>query len=79
MIGAFLGSLWAWSDDPRAKELSFTNDGWSVVGWMVAFLLPPLGVVLGLVLRARGSSQGTPMIAVSVATFAAYLILARLV
>lgn len=79
LIGAFLGSVWAWSDDVDARELRFTRDGWSVLGWMSVFLLPPLGAVLGLVLRARGSSQGIPMIAASVAAFAAYVALAQLV
>jgi hypothetical protein len=79
VIGAFLGSIWAWSDDVDARELRFTRDGWSVLGWIVVFLLPPLGVVFGLVLRARGSSQGVPMIAASLAAFAAYSILAQLV
>lgn len=84
VIGAFLGSVWAWSDDVDARELRFTRDGWSrdgwsVLGWMSVFLLPPLGAALGLVLRARGSAQGIPMIAASVATFAAYAALAQLV
>jgi predicted membrane channel-forming protein YqfA (hemolysin III family) len=79
VIGAFLGSIWAWSDDVDARELRFTRDGWTVLGWMCVFLLPPLGVALGLVLRARGSSQGTPMIAVSVAAFAAYSIFAQVI
>ena len=79
VIGAFLGSLWTWSGDPRARELTFTSDGWTIVGWMVAFLFPPLGVVLGLVLWARGSSQGIPMVVASVGISAAYFVLARLV
>jgi hypothetical protein len=79
VIGAFLGSMWAWSDDVDARELRFTRDGWSVLGWMCVFLLPPLGVVLGLVLRARGSSQGVPMIAASVTALGAYALLARIV
>jgi hypothetical protein len=79
VIGAFLGGIWVWSDDVRARELRFTRDGWSVLGWMCVFLLPPLGLVLGLVLRARGSSQGAPMIAASIAALGAYSILAQLV
>jgi hypothetical protein len=79
VIGAFLGGVWVLSPDPDAGELRFTSDGWSVLGWMCAFLLPPLGVIIGLVLRARGSSQGFPMIAASIAAFAAYSILAQLV
>ena len=64
VIGAFLGSIWAWSDDVDARELRFTRDGWSVLGWMCVFLLPPLGVVVGLVLRARRRTcNGDPMIA----------------
>jgi hypothetical protein len=79
VIGAFLGSIWAWSDDAEARELRFTGDGWSILGWMCVFLLPPAGIVLGLVLRTRGSSQGMPMVAVSLAALAAYAALARLV
>jgi hypothetical protein len=77
VIGAFLAGIWVWSDDPEARELRFTQDGWSVLGWMCAFLLPPVGLLLGLILRARGSPQGVPMIAASIGAFAAYSILAQ--
>src|SRR5688572_18604882 len=75
-IGAFLAALWVWSDDVDAREFRFTRDGWSALGWICAFLFPPAGILLGIVLHARRSAQGRPMVLASLAALAGYAILA---
>jgi hypothetical protein len=77
-IGASASATWVWSDHVKPNEFRFTSEGWSVLGWLAAVLFPPLGVVIGMVLRTRGSTQGIPMIAASLALFAVYAVAATL-
>lgn len=87
IMGALAGSLFAWRVGEKAQtlhiptkhDLRFTRDGWSALAWLSVFIVPPVGVVLGVWLRARGSAQGGPMILASTAAMAIYLTLAMAV
>jgi cytochrome bd-type quinol oxidase subunit 2 len=78
-VGASLGALVAWSEPVETADVRFTRDGWSVLGWLCVFLLPVVGIALGLLLRARGSRQGLPMVVVSVAAIGLYALLVQIV
>jgi hypothetical protein len=39
-----------------------------VIGWIAVFLMPFAAIVIGFVLRGRGDSRGTPILAVSIVT-----------
>ena len=79
LLGAGLTAAVAWNDAVDTADLRFTADGWTLLAWVGVFLLPPLGIVLGLILHVRGNAQGMPMVQVSLAVIALYALLAKLV
>jgi hypothetical protein len=75
-VGATSAAFWVWMDDVSPNEFRFTREGASVLGWLLVFFVPLGGLVIGLVLRARGDVQGLPMAAVSTGLIGVYATLA---
>lgn len=70
--GAMVGLVASWDFEAVRAEMRFTSDGWSLLGWLCVFFMPIVGIVIGGVLRARGSAQGLPMVGASLAALALY-------
>jgi VIT1/CCC1 family predicted Fe2+/Mn2+ transporter len=51
---------------PVATHSPRNDNGMETAGWICAFLLPIIGVILGIILAARGNGKGAWILVVSI-------------
>jgi hypothetical protein len=73
-IGACAAAVGVWRDEIGAEEFRFTEDGALAVGWIAAFLVPPLGILIGASLVRRGNGRGKPLIGAASAVILAVIV-----
>ena len=77
------GSRWSehvapGSSTRPAVGVSRGDSNLETAGWLTAFFFPIAGVVIGIILAAKGHSKGIPILLVSIAMMVvAYMILAQ--
>jgi hypothetical protein len=75
------GEEWTdWTDQTYERDLNRNqgsrNDTLVIVGWITAVLIPIVGLILGIVVAARGDKRGTWVIIGSIVAFLAWFAIA---